>query len=218
MTKRQAITKLIIFVAVILFISGSLFYLQRLIGLETLKSFILQSGPLGPITYIFLMILSHIFAPIQGSPIYFLGFAVFGQWTLVYTYFAHLISGLTNFWLARKYGREIVVKLVGNESMKKIDQLAQNDGVKLLIILRLFQGFISDFVSYAAGLTAIKFSTYYIITILANIPGMFLAYIIYEMAPQGQEFFWILGVGGLLFILPSIYYYLKAKANSKSSK
>ena len=182
MTKRQAISKAIGFIIVILIISGILFYIQRLIGLEPIKTFILKSGPLGPITYIFLMVLSHVFAPIQGAPIYFLGFAVFGNWTLVYTYFAHLISSFTNFWIARKYGRELVIKLTGNEAMKKIDNLAENNGIKILIILRLFQGFISDFVSYAAGLTAIKFSTYYIISALATIPGVLIAFLLFKLA------------------------------------
>ena len=217
MTKRQAIIKAVSLITVILIISGVLFYLQKLIGLETLKYFILQSGPLGPILYILLMVLSHIFAPIQGAPIYFLGFAVFGNWTLVYTYMAHLISSFTNFWIARKYGRELVIKLTGNEAMKKIDNLAENNGIKILIILRLFQGFISDFVSYAAGLTAIKFSTYYIISALATIPGILIAFLLVELAPEGQAFFWSLSAGGILFVVPSIYYFLKAKANSKSS-
>ncbi|MEK7163590.1 MAG: VTT domain-containing protein [Patescibacteria group bacterium] len=213
MTKRQAIIKAVSLIAIILIISGILFHLQKLIGLETLKSFILQSGPLGPIVYILLIVLSHIFAPIQGSPVYFLGFAVFGKWTLIYTYVAHLISSFTNFWIARKLGRGIVVKLAGNEGMNKIDRLAQNDGVKILIILRLFQGFISDFVSYAAGLTAIKFSTYYIISALATIPGMLITWVLLDQLPPDQAFFWALAIGGLLFIIPSVYYLLKKKLN-----
>ncbi|MDP3093283.1 MAG: VTT domain-containing protein [bacterium] len=211
MTHRQATKRLIVLVVIILFVSGLLFYLQKLIGLENIRQFIIRAGPFGPAIYILLIILTHIFAPLQGLPFYFLSFAIYGKWTVVYTHIAYLISSITNFWIARKFGRDIIVKLVGHEGMQKIDHISIHEGPKALFIIRLFQGWINDFVSYAAGLTPLKFSTYYIISFLAPLPLTILTFLFFNQIPQNQVFFLSMTIGLLFFIVPPIYYFLKHK-------
>ncbi|OGC91617.1 hypothetical protein A3D85_00925 [Candidatus Amesbacteria bacterium RIFCSPHIGHO2_02_FULL_47_9] len=209
--KSFGYTKAVLVTIGILLISALLFFLQKLVGLETLRETILKSGPLGPLVFIFFMFLSHVLAPIQGAPFYFLSFAIYGKWTLIYTHIAYLLSSVVNFWIARKFGRNIVIKLVGRASMQKIDHISVHEGVKALLIMRFFQGWINDFISYAAGLTAMKFSTYYIISFLAPLPWTILTFLFFDQVPQETAFFWALALGGTFFIIPPIYYFLHHK-------
>jgi len=62
-------------------------------------------------------------------------------------YLATVISSFTNFWISKQWGRSLVIKLVGNKNMQKIDEFTEYYGVGALIFLRLFSGYMTDFVS-----------------------------------------------------------------------
>ena len=70
----------------------------------------------------------------------------------------------------------MISKLVGPEVFKKINKLSRKYGVVTLVALRMLQGGIGDYVSYAYGLTPMKFKNYISITALAIIPGNVLWY------------------------------------------
>ena len=85
-----------------------------------------------------------------------------------------MLSATVNFWIAKKLGRNLVAKLFGKKDMNKIDQFTEDFGVKSLIFLRIYQGHLVDFISYAYGLTSMKFTSYIVITVLAPIPWLLL--------------------------------------------
>lgn len=212
---RKEVVKVVIFLLVISSVSALLFYLQNRIGLEKIREIIIQAGPLGPVVFIFLLLLTYIFAPLQGTPFYFLSFALFGKWTLIYTHITYLIAAFINFWIARKFGRNIVIKLVGKDGMAKIDHIATHEGVKALIIMRLFYGLANDFVSYAAGFTSMKFRTYYLISLIVPIPYTVGLFLFFNKIPQEQVFFVSLGIGIIFVVIPPVYYFLKHRFYGK---
>ena len=212
MSRKQIIKKALVFFLLITTISAVLIYIQNRIGLEKIKEVIVEAGIWGPILYILLHLLTHIVAPLQGSPFFILAIAIFGKWAIIYTYIVSVISSFTNFWISRKLGRDIVTKLVSKDGMVKIDHIASSqEGVKTLIIMRFFQGYITDFVSYAAGLTSIDFKKYYLISVLVPLPWTFGWFFFFDKLPQEKVFFWALITGGVAFIIPPTYYYLKHK-------
>ncbi len=215
MSKKEVIKKVLLFLVIITSVSGILLYIQKMIGLVKIQQLVAESGVWGPVMLIFLVVLTHIFAPIQGSPFIILGFAVFGKWAVTYVYLATVISSFTNFWIARKLGRGIVIRLVGKGAMSKVDHIAAHEGVKLLIAMRLFQGFISDYVSYAAGFTSIKFPVYYLVSLVVPIPWTIIMFVFFDSIPQQQMFGWMLAVGAVFFVIPPIYYYLKHRFAKK---
>lgn len=101
MNKKEVFKKALLFLLIITFVSGILLYVQKVIGLAKIQQLVSESGAWGPVVLIFLVVLTHIFAPIQGYPFVILGFAVFGKWTIFYVYLATVISSFTNFWIAR---------------------------------------------------------------------------------------------------------------------
>ncbi|KKU02997.1 MAG: hypothetical protein UY06_C0041G0014, partial [Candidatus Amesbacteria bacterium GW2011_GWA2_47_70] len=215
MSKKEVIRKALLFLLIITSISGVFLYVQKLVGLAKIQQLVAESGVWGPVILIFLIVLTHIFAPIQGSPFVILGFALFGKWTIIYLSLATAISSFTNFWIARKFGRDLVVRLVGKGAMSKVDHIAAHEGVKVLIVMRFFQGYISDFISYAAGFTSIKFPVYYLISLIVPIPWTVIMFIFFDWLPQQQIFGWMLALGAVFFVIPPIYYYLKHRFTKK---
>ncbi|EKD85803.1 MAG: hypothetical protein ACD_37C00604G0001 [uncultured bacterium] len=165
-----------ILITVIVFLI--IYLLGRTIPQETIKRLIEDAGPLGPFVFILLSLLTYVVAPLSSVPLLFVGFYAFGKTVVIYSVFAAFISSIINFLIARKWGRSIVKKFLGEREMEKIDKLAQNYGLPALFLLRLFQGGIHDFISYAAGLTQIKFSSYILVTILGMIPGAIVWYFV----------------------------------------
>lgn len=209
MSKKEIIKRALLFLLIITSVSGILLYVQKIIGLAKIQQLVSESGAWGPVVLIFLIVLTHIFAPIQGSPFVILGFAVFGKWAVLYLYLATVVSSFTNFWIARKLGRDIVMRLVGKVAMSKVDHIASHEGVKVLVVMRFFQGFITDYISYAAGFTSIKFPAYYLISLIVPLPWTILLFMFFDSIPQQQVFGWMMVLGTMSFVIPPIYYYLK---------
>ncbi|MDZ7586625.1 MAG: VTT domain-containing protein, partial [Patescibacteria group bacterium] len=95
-------------------------------------------------------------------------------------YIASLISATINFWISRKFGRKLVTKLVGEKSMREVDEFTSVEGKQILLISRLFGFPIFEFISYAAGLTNILFKEYFIITAIASIFTNVAAYLVFR--------------------------------------
>lgn len=129
-----------------------------------------------------LTIVSHVLAPVAGSPAVALGVTIYGiekgMWLI---YLAGLVSATINFQIAKRYGRDWVQKLAGKEAMAKIDEFAAIEGKLVLVLARLLAFSLFDFISYAAGLTAIGFRDYFLITAIGNIfPTLLMQYLFRE--------------------------------------
>ena len=75
-----------------------------------------------------------------------------------------MLSAILNFWIARRYGRTIVKRLVGSDALQKIDELSGLNERPLLISARVLGYLFFDLISYAVGLTPIGFKKYFTYT------------------------------------------------------
>lgn len=153
-----------------------LYLLSSFIPESTLKEFIRDAGMFAPLAYFLLTLFSFVFAPLSSSPLIFAGFYLLGQQIIFLNILATIIASIINFWIARTWGRNLVAKLVGKSSIEEIDKFSGKYGLQALFVLRVFQGGIHDFISYAAGLTSIKFLPYFIISIIGMVPGYLIWY------------------------------------------
>lgn len=158
--------------SLLLILLGGLFvyYFGNKISPDEITSFVMKAGIFGPVIYILAMTLTFVIAPLSGSPIFFAGFVLFGKNFQLLIYIAAVIGATVNFWIARIWGRKIVVKMVGEKNMDKVDEFTKDYGITTLIFLRVFQGNLMDFISYAFGLTKIKFLPYLLVTLLSPLP------------------------------------------------
>lgn len=159
-----------------------LFLLIYLVGSNipeaTIREVVKSAGPFGIVLLIFLIWVSNVFAPLSATPFLFAGFYLYGPIVTVYSYVAAFIASITNYWIARIWGRSVVIKLVGEDNLKKVDLLASSYGLQTLFIVRVFLGQFHDVASYLFGLTKIKFYPYLIVSTLGTIPGGLLWYFI----------------------------------------
>ena len=168
-------------------------------------AFVESLGPFGPLAVITYTIVSHIFAPLAGTPGILLSVVLFGlPRTMVYMYFASMISASLCFWIARRFGRGWVVRLVGKEAMAEVDRFVESSGTQILVLSRIFGFSLFEIISYAAGLTTISFKKYFAITaVFTLIPNTILTFVFKDLdfSSGGGLLFWLgtLVFAGLLF-------------------
>jgi uncharacterized membrane protein YdjX (TVP38/TMEM64 family) len=145
---------------------------------NTIRRVVASAGPYGIVVLILSFWLTNVVAPLGGTPFLYAGFYLYGQKVVFYAYFASIIASVTNFWIARVWGRSLVEKLAGREGLEKIDHLAKDYGISTLIIFRLFLKEFHDVVSYAFGLTEINFISYFVISVLGMLPATIIWYFV----------------------------------------
>ncbi len=183
-----------------------------------IRTFTESLGIIGPIVVIFYTLISHIFAPIAGTPGILLGITLFGYFnTLISVYIASVLSSAINFQISRKYGRKRVKKLVGEKSLKEIDKLAQLEGINILIIARLIGFPLFEVVSYAFGLTTMRFKTYMLINIFVNPVRLIAQFYIFRNVDFSSAAGVMIWLSSLIIVGGIFTYYISLKLkNSKS--
>ena len=188
---------------------------------ERFKEFTVSLGFFGYFIVIGYTVLSHVFAPLAGTPGVLLGVTIYGIKTGMFLlYVAGLISASINFWISRKFGRKMVIKLVGEKSMNEVDEFTSVEGKQVLLISRLLGFPIFEFISYAAGLTTISFKDYFIITAIASIFTNIASYLVFRNINFQSEtgiMIWIgsIVLAGIIFGFFIKSYLKKKKYNSQ---
>ena len=180
---------------VIFLISFALYFTGKQISQDQLSAFVKSAGPWAPVVYIIAHQLSYIFAPISGYPFLIVGFYLFGKTTILYNFIVAISGSSINFLIAKKWGRPIVKRLAGEDSLGEIDKLSKEYGIGMLFVLRLFLIGLGDFISYGYGLTPIKFVQFITVSTIAMIPGYILWYVIALRTGNVEQFV------GLSFVL-----------------
>ncbi|MBI4100227.1 TVP38/TMEM64 family protein [Candidatus Microgenomates bacterium] len=197
-TIRRNLPSIFIVITVLAF----LYLLTQVIPEEGMRVFLKSAGIWAPLIFIILSLLTYIAAPVSGTPLLFAGFYVFGANVIILTAIATFTSTITNFWISRIWGRSLVQKFVGAGNMKRVDKVTQNYGVITLFILRLLGGSFHEFISYAAGLTSMRFSAYFFASTVGMIPGMVLWYFLAQKVGTPVAFtFLTLGISAVFLLL-----------------
>ncbi len=82
-------------------------------------------------------------------------------------------GGLLSFWIARLLGRRGVEKLIGKGKLNVLDERIATNGFLVVLVVRLIPLFPFDAISYASGLSKIRFKQFAIANYLGIIPGAF---------------------------------------------
>ena len=131
--------------------------------------------------YIVLQAITIIIAPIGGFFLTLTMIILFGEtYAFIIGYLVSTPIYLINFYLARRYGRPLVLKILGQSSVEKLDHLVKDAGILILIMTRVLQSPNFDYLSYGWGLTKIPFKTFVLINFIAGIPGTFISYLIFS--------------------------------------
>jgi uncharacterized membrane protein YdjX (TVP38/TMEM64 family) len=128
---------------------------------------------------------------------------------VLYTLIGEVIGGSVSFWIARRFGRPIVVRLVGQKNMRQVDSFYENQlgGWYSLAVARLVLFSVWDFLSYAAGLAkTVSFRAYFLVSvILGFIPTLFFVWIGNTAVEDTSALIWVYVLVGGLIVLPVIF-------------
>ncbi len=198
----------------------ALVVLIELIGVERIQALIQRAGPLAPLAYMGLKIVTFVFAPLSSGPIQMSAGILFGLWPgLLYTLLGEVLGGSISFVIARRLGRPVVVRFVGADGLKRVDVLVHDlGGWKALVYARLFLFSIYDFVSYAAGFTTtISLPQYVVISAVGGLLPTFLSVSIgVSLAEDRTQFLLIYAGLGLLSLVPLlISFWLRRRSRHK---
>jgi uncharacterized membrane protein YdjX (TVP38/TMEM64 family) len=150
-----------------------------------LRDYILSYGFWAPVASCFLMVLQALVAPVPSFLITFangLAFGVFWGWML--SLFGHVLAAAVCFWISRSLGRVPVEVLVGRTGLQSADRWFARWGMYAVFVGRLVPGVAFDVISYAAGLTRMRFRNFLIATALGIFPQTFLYSYLGRQAPE----------------------------------
>jgi uncharacterized membrane protein YdjX (TVP38/TMEM64 family) len=178
-------------------------------------------GVWGPLIVILLVILEIVVAPVPGTLIYIAAGYAFGSvWGAVYVYIGAVIGAILAFYIARRYGRPFVEKIVPPDKLEPYDEFFRRRGILLLWIGFALPIFPSDIMSFVAGLSNVSLKKFSIIAAVASIPNVFLLTYVGSVLTKSSIEHVTLVVGAFLlgtFLVGSLlYFYLRKKMKGES--
>jgi len=140
--------------------------------LEPVKAYILSFGPLAAIVSFSLMIAQSVAAPFPAFLITLANAALFGwQRGAALSWTSAMAGAALCFGLSRLFGRGLVEKLTGKAALESIDGFFLKYGAWSIGLARLLPFVPFDPVSYAAGLTKMRFWPFFLATGLGQLPA-----------------------------------------------
>ncbi len=142
------------------------------LDIEEVRDYIASFGIFAPLVSILLMILQSIMAPIPAFLITFSNALVFG-WIkgAIISWTGAMIGASICFYIGRFLGRDVAVKYAGKSQLQTFDNYFEKYGKLSILVARLLPFVPFDPISYGAGLTNMKFSSFAIATGLGQLPA-----------------------------------------------
>lgn len=153
------------------------FFAVQAIGPEQLQAMVTATGPLAPLVYVVLKAVTVVITPLSGTPLRLAAGALFGFWEgVALSVAAGVLGGSINFWIARRFGRRMVARLLGHGTLGRVEPMLDRLGNwKALAAARLFLAPLWDVLSYGVGLTRLRYRTYVTVAFIGDlIPTMIL--------------------------------------------
>ena len=177
--------------------------LATILNAEALHARVEMLGPWGPVAIVVLMMLAILISPIPSAPIALAAGAAYGHgWGTLYVMVGAEAGAMAAFVLARWAGHDTLHRWFGDRlSVGLIG--SQNALMGIVFVSRLLPFLSFDIVSYAAGLTVLKFWRFAVATLAGIAPTSFLlAHFGTEMqtGETGRIAFAVLALGALTLV------------------
>ena len=122
--------------------------------LSHIKDFFDSFGYAAPVTYVFMVTIEVVIAPIPGIMLYAPGGVIFGGfWGGLLSLVGNVSGAALSCQLMRIFGGSISDRFIHKHSLRELQARIARHGVSVIFLLRVNPLTSSDLVSYAAGLT-----------------------------------------------------------------
>ncbi len=133
-------------------------------------------GILGPIVYMAVLALSVLVAPIPNAPIFIAaGFAWGPIIGTAYSMCGMMLGSVLAFYTSRWLGRRHLARLIGGKMARRMDDVAETMGGRVIFLARMLPVVNFDWVSFVAGLTSIRFLRFFLFSFLGMLLPTFVA-------------------------------------------
>jgi uncharacterized membrane protein YdjX (TVP38/TMEM64 family) len=209
----------LIIVIVTLFVAMNLYGFGQ--DIEALQHWIHAQGFWGPIAF-FIIYLGAVIATIPGTIFGVIAGGLFGSLVgVILISISSIVGASICFLIARYFARDIVARwLSKNKTMKRLDELTENQGMMIVGLTRLIPLFPFTLLNYGFGLTKVSFKTYVFWSWLCMLPGTIIVVVGTDALTQGLtqgriplELLSVLFV--TCFALGLIVWYSRKKLNEK---
>jgi uncharacterized membrane protein YdjX (TVP38/TMEM64 family) len=171
-----------------------------------LESLIQSYGPFGLMV---VMIIQTIIAPIPSEALLMfsgiIGISLFN--IVIFGGIGLIIGSVIAFYVARLGGKPIVIKLIGEKWLNRIDKWVERNGAPAIFFTRLIPIIPFDLISYMAGITKLEFKYYLLATVFGAFPrSLILAVIgvsmkeILALIGVSLELVFTIGIIGFMFL------------------
>lgn len=194
-------------------VNQAIFILKN-VDVDLARGYILGFGMWAPVVSFLLMILQSIAAPLPAFIITFANAGLFG-WVkgALLSWTSSMAGAALCFFIAKFYGRTVVIKLTGKYALDSVDDFFDRYGKYTILIARLLPFISFDIVSYAAGLTSMSFFSFFVATGIGQLPATIIYSYIGSMLTGTTK---TLVVGLLmLFAVSTLIFLLKKVWNDK---
>lgn len=151
---------------------GSVFAMFATGDFSAASEFMAQYGPAAAMVSFLLMVFQSVIAPLPAFLITIANANLFGWWQgAILSWASAMVGAALCFWIARVVGREAVEKLAGKNGIRQMEEFFQRHGTQSVLIARLLPFVSFDWVSYFAGLTSMRFWSFFLATGLGQLPA-----------------------------------------------
>lgn len=179
---------------------------------NAVKEFVASYGAYAAAISFALMVLQSVLAPLPAFLITFANANLFGWWKgAILSWSSAMAGAALCFYIARILGRDIAEKFTGKTNLVEIDKFFEKYGKNTILILRLLPFISFDLVSYAAGLTAMDFKSFFIATGIGQLPATLIYSYVGGMLTGGAKYmvmaiFILFALSAIIFLLRKMYY------------
>ena len=151
---------------------GSVFAMFATGDFSAASDFMAKYGPAAAVVSFLLMVFQSVIAPLPAFLITIANANLFGWWQgAILSWTSAMAGAALCFWIARVVGREAVEKLAGKNGIRQMEEFFQRHGTQSVLIARLLPFVSFDWVSYFAGLTSMRFWSFFLATGLGQLPA-----------------------------------------------
>ena len=151
---------------------NQIFMLFSSMSVDSIVGYIRSFGAYAVLVSFLLMVFQSVAAPLPAFLITFANAALWGWWRgALLSWSSAMVGALLCFYIARIAGRGAVEKLTSKFAMDSMERYFQRYGKNTILICRLLPFVSFDFVSYAAGLTAMGIVPFLVATGVGQLPA-----------------------------------------------
>ncbi|MDN5869521.1 MAG: TVP38/TMEM64 family protein [Nitrococcus sp.] len=179
---------------------------------EAVRAYILSFGLWAPVISLALMLLQAIASPIPAFAVSIANGLAFGPWWgAVLSLVGRALAATLCFFIARALGRDAVETIVGRKAVRRSETWFEEWGTQTVLFTRLIPFFPFDLISYAAGLSRLRFDKFMLATVIGETPASFIYAWVGARAP---DYIWLLLlINGVIFLaVLATTYLLKRRA------